>query len=258
MSQSALLTVFASSAATPASGLYAALFASLGATGCVMDTLANPPLLSNGGAVAVNGDPVGYVADGAGTGVAFEQTTSGAKPILVVTNGIPAIRLGSGIDFPALMSKPGDDTSSTMVFVFRPTAGDQTIGMHYYGGGNAWVGEDGSHWGGDLYAAVLEIRARYTSATPGTPFIVVVTFDARVLPRVCTLRVYSMAGTELYNGAGTIPIPITYGTQFTLGYSGASPQFQIAFALFATAVIESADRDAVVADLVARYGGWYA
>lgn len=254
MSQSALLTVFASSAATPASGLYAALFASLGATGVVMDTVAFPPLLSSGGAEAGNGDPVGYVPDAANSGYAFEQTTSGAKLTCVVTNGIPAVKYGAGKEMPTTPSLSfAQNSDATFIMVGRFAPNEQA--PFGFLGSNPTFG-----YLYDLFTRVQlyaagERRTTINGLTQNTP--VIVRFRATSFPAVY-IDSYLMDGTPLISGNSSIPHPIDYNAPFQIGYSALSPQSEIAFLLAADKLVDGDNWTAVLADLVSRYGGWYA
>lgn len=254
MNQSALLTIFASSASAASANLYETLFASLGATGVVMDTVAFPPLLSSGGAEAGNGDPVGYVPDAANSGYAFEQTTSGAKLTCVVTNGIPAVKYGAGKEMPTTPSLSfAQNSVSTFIMVGRFAPNEQipfgflgsipTFGLLY----DVWTTVH-------LYAAG-ERRGTVNGLTQNTP--VIVRFRVTSLPAVY-IDSYRMDGTPLISSASGTPTPIDYNAPFQIGHSADSPQSEIAFLLAADKLVVGDNWTAVLADLLSRYGGWYA
>ena len=257
MNQSALLTIFASSASAASANLYETLFASLGATGVVTDGLLSDWLQSSGGSPAGNGDVLGYMPDISGSGNHLEQTTGANKPTVTVTNGIPAATAGNNKEIGASITFTGTSEFSWVGVCYGPNNTTPLEWFIFQGGSLDFLQfHDPNDWLTFAYDGIDKGHFAL-SALRGGPMILRVVYKASAV----FIYAYDMAGSLVAStGTGLFPATANFDGPYTLFFSVLAPQGsgEIAFSLVADKAITGDNWTAVLADLVSRYGGWHA
>lgn len=254
MSQSALLTVFSSSAAAPAPYTPADEFAG-GVKGWLYDGLLSSFLQSAGGSAAGNGDPLGSVQDLSGNGNDILQATGGAKPTNTVTGGINAISCAS--------SKYMGCTLASAVNVYRTVV--YVICIKATSPGEAYPLLMGS---GGTFDSIYNQTPGVSTGTiqDNNSQIGQVACESANNPYIVIYKKYNDAGTKKVNvkvyrlSNGTLYDDKTYNAPringvdlIDIGYPTPQPAFQIAFHM---GIDGAPDLTNVLGYIYDNFAGW--
>ena len=261
MNQSALLTVFSSGAADPAPPYTPADEFTGGKNGWLFDGSAGQSdfLQSAGGAVAVNGDPLGSVEDLSGNGNDVLQTTGGAKPVCNVSGGIRAITTADGKSISAALAV-NMPPARTMVWVFRggTLSSDATYLLQELAAGGTW------DW---LYPTNVPNAYMYDDNYTGTNLVVTPAWGQTVIfvmKKWFDGGLWKLTGTS-YNAAGVLVATDTFTfasghghsvKTIDIGFPPGTPQntMYIPFAFGVEGTIS--DEADMVAYCVSKFGAW--
>lgn len=252
MNQSALLTVFAVTSAAPAPPFDPASMFAGGKNGWLFDGSAGKSafLQSAGGAVCVDGDPLGSVEDLSGNGNNVVQATGGTKPVCRIDGGIRSIKITSGKAIETTLVAPMPATRTEVFVLFRAVSGsNEAYGPYTHSATyDATIFRssqvevlDGNFNKGSMPCDYTEpkiyVKKKITSSGGEGLFI----------------WEYSMAGAVL-NSATLDYSSTDPQTDLGIGFSGyAVPDFWIPFSL---GIEGDVDVTALIAYLVAGFGTW--
>lgn len=256
MSQSALLTIFASSAAAATPFDPTSMFAG-GLNGWLFNGAAGESdfLQSSGGSVAGDGDPLGYISDLSGNVNDIAQATGGSKPVCKINNGIRSAYFTSsktlGVTFATPM--PSVRTEVWVIKVMANTPSAEAYPHVLSGAG----GLDFQYIPSSATDEVRVYTATFASATVtcpayGNTFIFVEKIGTHGDSNV-SVYTYSASGILV----GSVDLGAknnsSTSTSMTLGLAAAMIPFHIPFSMGIEGLPDTTDLVAYLAD---TFGAW--
>lgn len=256
MSQSALLTIFAGSAAAPAPFDPASMFAG-GLNGWLFNGAAGESdfLQSSGGSVAGDGDPLGYISDLSGNANNIAQATGGSKPVCKINNGIRSAYFTSSKTLDVTFATPIPPTR-TEVWVIKVMANTPSADAYPH----VLSGTGGLDFQYIRNSATDEVRA-YT----GTFSSAIVTCPAYGNTFIFVEQKSADGSGDVsvftYNSSGSLVSSVLHGpnnsvatvTSMTLGFASAMIPFHMPFSMGIEGLPDTTDLVAYLAD---TFGAW--
>lgn len=258
MNQSALLTVFAVTTAAPAPPFDPASMFTGGLNGWLYNGAADQSefLQSAGGAVCVDGDPLGSVEDLSGNASDILQATGGSKPVCKINGGIRSIYVTSSklmeVTFASAM--PALRTEVWVIKVMANTPSPAEAYPHVLSGGGGldfqMIRNSATDvvevWDGTLSDGSVTANAH------GTPFIFVVKRATGLGPDVSAYT-YNADGTAIDSDTGLAYHNTSTATSLSIGLATPQLPHHICFSMGIEGHPDLTDLLAYLAD---TFGAW--